>query len=68
VLDKRGVTLLDAVQASFQEHQYCGELDGGVKGDASGWRVRAERWSIGMRIVTDSRGRVAVVVSVAAFG
>jgi hypothetical protein len=33
VLDRRGVTLFDALQAFFQEHQYCGELDGGVEGD-----------------------------------
>jgi hypothetical protein len=33
VLDQRGVTLFDALQAFFQEHQYCGELDGGVDGD-----------------------------------
>jgi hypothetical protein len=33
VLDPRGVTLFDALQAFFQEHQYCGELDGGVVGD-----------------------------------
>jgi hypothetical protein len=24
------VTLFDALQAFFQEHQYCGELDGGA--------------------------------------
>jgi len=29
VLDQRGVTLFDALQ----EHQYCGDLDGGVDGD-----------------------------------
>jgi hypothetical protein len=28
-----GVTLFDALWAFFQEHQYCGELDGGVDGD-----------------------------------
>jgi hypothetical protein len=33
VLDHRGVTLLDPLQAFFQEHQYCGDLDGGVEGD-----------------------------------
>jgi hypothetical protein len=33
VLDQRGVTLFDALQAFFQEHQYCGDLDGGVEGD-----------------------------------
>jgi hypothetical protein len=33
VLDQRGVTLLDALWAFFQEHQYCGDLDGGVEGD-----------------------------------
>jgi hypothetical protein len=27
------VMLFDALQAFFQEHQYCGELDGGVEGD-----------------------------------
>ena len=26
-----GVTLFDALQAFFQEHQYCGDLDGGVE-------------------------------------
>jgi hypothetical protein len=26
------VTLFDALQAFFQEHQYCGELWGGVEG------------------------------------
>ena len=33
MLDPRGRTLFDALQAFFQEHQYCGELDGGVEGD-----------------------------------
>jgi hypothetical protein len=33
VLDHRGVTLFDALQAFFQEHQYCDDLDGGVEGD-----------------------------------
>jgi hypothetical protein len=28
-----GVTLFDALHAFFQEHQYCGDLDGGVEGD-----------------------------------
>jgi len=36
VLDPRGVTLFDALQAFFQEHQYCGELDGGGEGDRVG--------------------------------
>jgi hypothetical protein len=27
------VTLSDALQAFFQEHQYCGDLDGGVAGE-----------------------------------
>ena len=31
MLDHRGMTLFDAL--FFQEHQYCGELDGGVEGD-----------------------------------
>ena len=26
------VTLFDALWAFYQEHQYCGELDGGVEG------------------------------------
>jgi len=30
------VTLFDALQAFFEEHQYCGELDGGVEGER-GW-------------------------------
>jgi hypothetical protein len=33
VLDRRGATLFDALQAFFQAHQYCGDLDGGVEGD-----------------------------------
>jgi hypothetical protein len=33
VLDQRRRTLFDALQAFFQEHQYCGDLDGGVEGD-----------------------------------
>ena len=33
MLNQRGVTLFDALQAFFQEHQYCGDLDGGVEGD-----------------------------------
>jgi hypothetical protein len=33
VLDHRGVTLFDPLQAFFQEHQYRGDLDGGVDGD-----------------------------------
>ena len=33
MLDQRGVPLFDALQAFFQEHQYCGELEGGVEGD-----------------------------------
>jgi hypothetical protein len=28
-----GVTLFDALHAFFQEHRYCGDLDGGVDGD-----------------------------------
>jgi hypothetical protein len=35
VPDQRGVTLFDALQAFFQEHQYCGDLDGGVEGNRS---------------------------------
>ena len=32
--DQRGVALFDALQAFFQEqHQYCGDLDGGVAGN-----------------------------------
>jgi hypothetical protein len=27
------VTLFDALYAFFQEHRYCGDLDGGVEGD-----------------------------------
>jgi hypothetical protein len=33
MLDQRGRTLFDALQALFQEDQYCGDLDGGVEGD-----------------------------------
>ena len=32
-MDQTGVTLFAALYAFFQEHQYCGELDGGVEGD-----------------------------------
>jgi len=28
-----GVTLFDALLTFFHEHQYCGDLDGGVEGD-----------------------------------
>jgi len=27
------VTILAALHAFFQEHQYCGDLEGGVEGD-----------------------------------
>jgi hypothetical protein len=37
VLDPRGVTLFDALQAFFQEHQYCGDLDGGVPALFATW-------------------------------
>jgi hypothetical protein len=33
MLDQHGVTLFDAPQAFFHEHEYCGELVGGVEGD-----------------------------------
>jgi hypothetical protein len=33
VLDQRGLTLFDAPWAFVQEHQRCGDLDGGVEGD-----------------------------------
>jgi hypothetical protein len=33
VLDRRGLNLFDAPWAFYQEHQYCGDLDGGVEGD-----------------------------------
>jgi hypothetical protein len=33
VLDQRGRTLFDALWAFYQEHEYCGELDGGVEGN-----------------------------------
>jgi hypothetical protein len=32
-LRHRGVTVFDSLNAFFQEHQYCGDLDGGVEGD-----------------------------------
>ena len=41
MLDQRGVTLLAALHAFFQEHQYCGDLDSGVDGDRIGMHVRA---------------------------
>jgi len=40
VLRQRGVTLFDALRAFFQEHQYCGELAGGVEGDRVWMYVR----------------------------
>jgi hypothetical protein len=33
VLDQHGRTLFDALQAFYQEHRRCGDLDGGVEGD-----------------------------------
>ena len=33
MLDPRGVTLFDALWTFYQEHEYCGDLDGGVEGD-----------------------------------
>ena len=33
MLDRRGVTLFDALWAFYQEHEYCRELDTGVEGD-----------------------------------
>ena len=33
MLDHRGVTVFDALWAFYQEHDYCGELAGGVVGD-----------------------------------
>jgi len=33
MLDQRGVTLFHALWAFYQEHEYCGDLDGGVKGN-----------------------------------
>ena len=33
MLNERGVTRLDALWAFYQEHEYCGDLDGGVEGD-----------------------------------
>jgi len=36
VLDQRDVTLFDALQAFFQEHEYCGDLDTGVEGERVG--------------------------------
>jgi hypothetical protein len=33
VLDQRGVTLFAALYAFFQEHQYRGDLEGGVEDD-----------------------------------
>ena len=31
--DQAGVMLFAALYAFFQEHQYCGDLDGGVEGN-----------------------------------
>jgi hypothetical protein len=33
VLDQPGVPLFDALQAFYQEHEYCDELVGDVEGD-----------------------------------
>ena len=33
MLDHHGVTLFDALWAFYQEHEYCGDLDGSVEGD-----------------------------------
>jgi hypothetical protein len=30
------VTLFDSLYAFFQEHQYCGDLDGGVESERAG--------------------------------
>jgi len=38
------VTLFDALLAFFQEHQYCGDLDGGVEGDRV-W-MTCTRWAV----------------------
>jgi hypothetical protein len=61
-------TLFDALQAFFQEHQYCGELDGGVEGDCVWMSVRAGQRSTETRAVTDQRGpRGAALVHVVTF-
>ena len=31
MLDPRGVTLFDALWAFYREHEYCGDLNGGVE-------------------------------------
>jgi hypothetical protein len=49
MLDQHGVTLFDALQAFFHEHEYCGELVGGVEGD----RVRMT-WTCGAVINRDA--------------
>jgi hypothetical protein len=33
VLDRRGVTIFDALHAFYEEHEYYGELDAGVEDD-----------------------------------
>jgi len=33
MLDQRGVTHFDAIEAIIREHEYCGELDGRVEDD-----------------------------------
>jgi len=40
-----GVMLFAALLAFFQEHQYCGELDGGVEGDRV-WRSSVIRSTV----------------------
>ena len=37
------VMLFEALRAVFQDHQYCGELDGGVEGDCVWMTCTAER-------------------------
>jgi hypothetical protein len=47
-------TLFDALQPLFHEHQYCGDLDGGLEGDREMWD--AERLALTDKD-RDARGR-----------
>jgi hypothetical protein len=72
MLDQRDMILFDALYAFFQEHQYCGELDGGVDGDRVWMTCTCGAVINRNAIVTDPRARrlvrVAALVHVATFG
>ena len=68
MLDQRGLTLFDALDAFFEEHQYCGELDGGVEGDRVWMTCTCGAVINQTPLATDQGGpRGAALVHVAAF-